>query len=301
MRTLCLLRIETRIPSLTLSTRSRSLSWTSTGVEIPAQNSPAQLFKSLFVESTKQEAEKEMKKLRSGRSILDTVMGESKKLESNLGPRDREKLEEYLSAVRDLEIRIQQSEEWATKPKPKTDAKLPKDIDDRNDAIGKQRMLNDMIVLALQTDSTRTATFIMSGMNAVPTIKGVSHDWHNLSHHGKEPSKIKELKIIEEAEFTVFNEFLSNLKSIQENGKSLLDHTAVLFGSNLGNASSHSWRNVPVLVAGGGYKHAGHIAHDPDDHPPLSNLLVSLGNRMGMELDSFGSSTGTGIEGFELG
>ncbi len=292
---------ESRFPSLTLASSSRSLSWTSTGVEIPAQSSPAKLFKSLFIEGTEKEAEEEMRKLKSGRSILDTVTGEGKKLNNKLGPRDREKLDEYLTAVRDLEIRIQQSQEWSKKPKPKIDAKLPNDIADRNDAIGKQRMMNDMIVLALQTDSTRTATFLLSGMNAVPTIKGVSHDWHNLSHHGKDPTKIDELKIIEEAEFTVFNEFLTKLKSIKENGKTLLDHTAVLFGSNLGNASSHSWRNVPVIVAGGGYKHAGHLALDPDDHPPLSDLFVSLAQRMGVETDAFGHSTGSGIGGFEMG
>ncbi len=291
---------ETRFPSLTLSNRSSSLSWTSTGVEIPGQNSPARLFKSLFIEGTKQEVEQEMRKLRSGRSILDTVMGEGKKLNNELGLRDREKLDEYLSAVRDLEIRIQQSEEWSRKPKPKVEAGLPKDITDRNDAIGKQRLMNDMIVLALQTDSTRTATYLLSGMNAVPTIPGVSHDWHNLSHHGKDPNKISELKIIEEAEFTVFNEFLSKLKTIKENGKSLLDHTAVLFGSNLGNASSHSWRNVPIIIAGGGYKHVGHLAFDPKDHPPLSDLYVSLAQRMGVETDAFGHSTGSGIDGFEL-
>jgi len=291
--------IETRFPSLVLSTRSGSLSWTSTGVEIPSVTSPSELFKSLFVEGSEQEVKKEMHQLRSGRSILDTIMGEGRKLESRLGPRDREKLDEYLTSVRDLEFRLQQSEGWARKPKPKVDAEMPQDIQDRNDAIGKQRMMNDMIVLALQTDSTRTVTFRLSGMNAVPTIKGVKNDWHNLSHHGKDPAKIRELKIIEEAEFTVFNEFLTKLKSIQENGKTLLDHTAVLYGSNLGNASSHSWRNVPVIVAGGGYRHAGYIAIDPNDHPPLCNLFVSLAQRMGMETTSFGSSTGVGIDGFE--
>ena len=100
--------------------------------------------------------------------------------------------------------------------------------------------MNDMIVLALQTDSTRTVTFSLRGFNAVPTIAGVSQDWHNLSHHGKDPEKINELSIIEEAQFTVLNEFLSKLKSIEENGKSLLDKTSVLYGSNLGNASSHN-------------------------------------------------------------
>ena len=291
--------IETRFPFLALSTSSGSLSWAGSGVEIPAQNSPAKLFKALFVEGTKEEVAAEMRELKRGRSILDTVGGEAKKLENELGARDREKLDEYLTSVRDLEFRLQQSEGWAQKPKPKVDVETPKDIDDRNDAIGKQRLMNDMLVLALQTDSTRTVSFRLAGMNAVPTIQGVSNDWHNLSHHGKDPEKIDELKIIEEAELSAFNDFLTKLKSIDENGKSLLDHTAVMFGSNLGNANNHSWRNIPIIVAGGGYKHGTHIANDPDDHPPLANLFVEMAQRMGVETETFGSSTAVGIDGFE--
>ncbi len=292
--------IETRFPYLSLATGGGSLSWTAGGVEIPSEQSPSRLFKSLFVDGTEQQVAEEMREIKRGRSILDTVMGEAKKLENNLGNRDREKLDEYLTSVRDLEFRLQQTEGWAQKPKPKVNATEPKDIEDRHDAIGKQRMMNDMIVLALQTDSTRTVTFRLSGMNAVPTIDGVSNDWHNLSHHGKDPEKIDELRIIEEAKFTVLNEFLTKLKGVQENGQSLLDHTAVLYGSNLGNASSHSWRNVPIIVAGGGYQHGQHIAFDPDadDKPPLANLFVELAQRMGVKTDSFGTSSASGITGF---
>ena len=158
----------------------------------------------------------------------------------------------------------------------------------------------DMIALALQTDSTRTVTFQLSGMNAVPVIPGVKNDWHNLSHHGKDPEKIDELKIIEEAEFDAFNRFLTRIRSIEENGHSLLDHTAILFGSNLGNASAHDWHNVPVIVAGGSFRHAGHIAGDPQNNTPLANLLVSLSQHMGVETDRFGSSTAEGISGLGL-
>jgi hypothetical protein len=291
--------VETRFPSLVLSTSGRSMSWTSSGVEIPGETSPARLFKALFMEGTEQELAGEMKQLQRGRSILDTVLGEAKKLEGDVGPRDRQKLDEYLTAVRDLETRLQQSQGWVKRPKPKTDAALPRDIADRNDAIGKQRLMNDMIVLALQTDSTRTVTFQLSGMNAVPTIPGVKNDWHNLSHHGKDPAKIDELKVIEEAEFAAFNDFLTKLKGIEENGRSLLDHTAVLFGSNLGNASSHDWHNVPTILAGGGFRHGQHIAHDEKNNAPLANLFVQIAQHMGVEADRFGSSTASGIRGFE--
>ena len=162
--------------------------------------------------------------------------------------------------------------------------------------------MSDMIVLALQTDSTRTVTFQLSGMNATPSnIEGVRHDWHNLSHHGKDPAKIDELRIIEEAEFAAFNEFLTRLKSVEENGRPLLDHTAVLFGSNLGNASSHDWHNVPTIVAGGGFKHGRHVAHDVKQNAPLANLFVSLAQHMELEIDKFGSSTAASISGFDRG
>ncbi len=291
---------ETRYPFLALSTSGRSMSWTSNGVEIPGETSPAKLFKSLFIQGTEAEMANEMKSFQRGRSILDTVLGEAKSMEKELGAKYLEKLDEYLTSVRDLEIRLRESEGWVQKPKPVIGAAPPKDVEDKNDAIARQRLMNDMIVLALQTDSTRTITFQLAGMNAVPTIPGVTTDWHNLSHHGKDPSKIDELKIIEEAEFAVFAEFLGKLKGIEENGKSLLDHTAVLYGSNLGNASSHDWRNLPTLVAGGGFRHQGYVAHDEKDNTPLANLFVSLAQRMGVEIDTFGSSSAAGIRGLEI-
>ncbi len=292
--------IQTRFPFLALSTSGRSMSWNSSGVEIPGETSAARLFKSLFIAGTPQEIDQEIKQLRRGQSILDTVMGEANRLSRDVGPSDRQKLDEYLSAVRDLETRLQQSQGWVNKPKPKVEAEAPKDIADRQDAIGKQRLMSDMMVLALQTDSTRTITFQLSGMNAVPTIPGVKNDWHNLSHHGKDPEKIEELKVIEEAEFAAFGEFLTKLRETKEQDKPLLDSTAVLFGSNLGNASSHDWHNVPTLVAGGGFKHAGHIVRDTQNNTPLSNLFVSIAQHMELELDHFGSSTSAGIPGFSL-
>ena len=186
-----------------------------------------------------------------------------------------------------------------TRPKPKVDAGQPQDIADKTDAIAKQELLYDMIVLAIQTDSTRTITYQLSGMNAVPKIGGVSSDWHGLSHHGKDPAKIEELKLIEAAEFKAFNRFLTKLSSVIENGKSLLDHTAILYGSNLGNASAHDWHNLPTIVAGGGFKHGSYVAHDKDNNTPLANLFVTLAQRMGVETDRFGSSTAAGIRGLE--
>jgi len=246
------LRGKTRVPYLALSTRGASLSWTANGVQIPSQTSPAKLFKQLFISGTEAEVAETMRELKRGRSILDTVLGDANKLQKSLGHRDQEKLDEYFSSVRDLEASIQQSEQWETKTKPEVDAQQPKDVDDKTDVMARQRLMYEMIALALQTDSTRTVTFDLGSMNAVPSnLKGVKTDWHNLSHHGKDENKIEELSIIEAAEFVAFNEFLTRLKGVQEADGNLLDHTSILFGSNLGNASSHSWKNLPIIVAGG--------------------------------------------------
>ncbi|MCB1275199.1 DUF1552 domain-containing protein [Prosthecobacter sp.] len=277
---------QTRFPSLILGTGSESLSWSSSGVPLPAESSPSKAFTQLFIDGTPTEVAAQVRNLKRGRSILDTVMGQAKKLHDDLGKRDQEKLDEYLSAVRDLEGRLVQNEEWVQRPKPKVDAKPPTDIQSRTDAIGKMNLMQELIVLALQTDSTRTVTLRLSGMNAVPEIEGVKNDWHNLSHHGQDPAKIEELEIIEKAEFTAFAGFLTKLKAA-----SLLDTTAVIFGSNLGNASSHSTTNIPLVLAGGGYKHGRHIAIDKEKHV-FSNLFVSLAQRMGVETDKFGFSTG---------
>jgi hypothetical protein len=277
---------QTRFPSLILGTGSESMSWSASGVPLPAEPSPSNAFRQLFVDGTKAEVEAQVRGLNRGRSILDTIMGQAKKLRSELGKRDQEKLDEYFGAVRDLEGRLVQNEAWVQKPKPKVAAQPPTDIQTRTDAIGKMNLMQDLIVLALQTDSTRTITLRLNGMNAVPEIEGVKNDWHNLSHHGQDEAKIEELKVIEMAEFSAFAGFLTKLKA-----GSLLDSTSVIFGSNLGNASAHQTANLPLILAGGGFKHGRHIAIDKDKHV-FSNLFVSLAQRMGVQTEKFGFSTG---------
>jgi len=291
----------TRLPYLTLANDGGSLSWTSNGINIPSESSPAKLFKKLFIDGTKQEIADKMGELRRGRSILDTVVGEAKKLDRSLDARDRQKLDEYFTAIRDLETRIGQSQEWTLKPKPEVNYEPPKDVADKQDIVSKQRLMYDMMVLALQTDSTRVITLSLGGMNAVPSnIPGVKTDWHNLSHHGKDEEKIEELRLIEEAELDEFNTFLTKLKALEEFDQPLLDHTAVLFGSNLGNASAHDWHNLPIVLAGGGYKHGAYVAHDEKNNTPFANMFVSLAQRMGIETDQFGSSTAAGVRGLEM-
>jgi hypothetical protein len=151
----------------------------------------------------------------------------------------------------------------------------------------------DLAHLALQTDSTRLITILLGGVSLVPPIQGVSMDHHNLSHHGQDPEKLKQLRTVESQELAAFGDLLAKLQETREEQDSLLDRTMVLMGSNLGNASSHSCKNLPMLLAGGGFRHGQHLAFDQSKPPPLCNLFVSMLQRLGLEIDQFGSSTGT--------
>ena len=206
---------------------------------------------------------------------------------------DREKVDEYLTSVRELELRLARNEEWAKKPKPKVDAKPPQNASNPNDFIGKARLWFDLTHLALQTDSTRLITILLMGTSAVPPVAGVSMGHHDLSHHGQDPGKLEQLRKVELEMMKTVGEFLAKLKETKEDGVPLLDRTMLFFSSNLGNASNHATTNLPVLFAGGGFKHGQHLAFDPKSPPPLCNLFVSMLQRLGLEEDRFGSSTGT--------
>jgi hypothetical protein len=290
---------QTRFPSLSLAGEGFSLSWTRSGALVPSDCWPSRLFARLFLEGRPDEKEAQSRRLQDGQSILDTVGEQARKLKGDLGAGDRDKLDEYFSSVRELEQRLARSEEWARKPKPKVEAKQPQDINNPADLIGRTRLLFDLTHLALQTDSTRLITILLGGASLVPPIPGVTMAHHDLSHHGQDPAKIAQLRIVETEKLKVFSELLDKLKQTKEDGASLLDRTSVFLGSNLGNASNHSCKNLPVLLAGGGFKHGNHLAFDLKKSPPLSNLYVTLLQRLGIEVDKFGSSTGT-LTGLEM-
>lgn len=289
---------DTRYGSLVLASSHNGISFTRGGVQIPAERSPSRVFRSLFVEGAPNEVNTQVQRLKQGQSILDTVLTEAQEFQKGLGTSDREKLDEYFTSVREVEQRLVKAQEWARRPKPKVAAKPPVDINNTTEVVARVRLMLDLMHLALQTDSTRVITFALNGLNAVPVIQGVTQDWHNLSHHGQDPAKLAELKVIEVQQMALFGELLGKLKGTKEEGGTLLDHTIVLFGSNLGNASSHDTRNLPILVAGGGFRHGKHLAFDPQKNPPLCNLYVQFLQRLGAEVDAFGSSTGT-MPGFE--
>jgi hypothetical protein len=147
--------------------------------------------------------------------------------------------------------------------------------------------------LALQTDSTRLVTIMLAGSTHVPPIERVNLGHHDLSHHGKDPRKLAPLRIVETELVKTVRELLDRLARTRESGTCLLDRTMVFLGSNLADASSHSARNLPVLLVGGGFRHGRHLAFDPDAPPPLCNLDASLFQRFGIVADRFGTGTGT--------
>lgn len=289
----------TRFPSLSLTSEGFSLSWTRSGAMVPAENWPATVFARMFLEGRPDEVQEQARRLTDGLSILDTVRDQAKRLLPKLGTRDREKMDEYFTSVRELEQRMTTAEEWSKKPKPQVGVKPLQNNMNSADLIGKARLMFDLSHLALQTDSTRLITMMLLGTSSVPPIQGVSMGHHDLSHHGQDPAKIAQLRTVETELMKVVAEFLTRLKSTQEQDGSLLDGTQVFFSSNLGNASNHSTKNMPVLLTGGGFKHGQHLAFSGEDAPPLCNLYVSMLQRLGIETDQFGTSTST-LTGLEL-
>lgn len=289
---------ETRFPSLVLSSRGdNSPSYTENGAMVPAEDSPAKLYQQLFVDESPRERARQAERVRQGRSIMDLVAEDAKRLSGTLGAGDRQRLDDYFTSVRQLEVRLAESEAWAERPKPKVEVPPPVDIGNPNDFVGRQRLMCDMIRLALETDSTRFVTYHLGGSGGVVPIPGVEEGYHALSHHGRDETKLAQLAMVETEIVSAWGDFLRSLLEVQESGSDLLSQTGVLLTSNLGNASNHNNQNMPVLLAGGGFRHGQHLAFDRDNNYPLPNLFVSLIQRLGLEQDHFasGRSTMTGL------
>ena len=283
----------TRFPSITLGSNSReSQSYNSNGVMLPADNRPSRVFAKLFLAGSLEEQRRQRQRLAEGRSILDAVGDQTKALNRRVSGGDRKQLEEYFAAIRTAEKELAASEAWLDRPKPEVNVEVPKDIAEPSELLGRIRALMSLIPLMLQTDSTRVISLMIQADHGVPNIAGVQGEHHPLSHHGQDPDKIAQLKIIESGILAVFSDLLTKLGQRSEHGDRLLDETAILFGSNLGNANAHDPTNLPVILAGGGYKHGRHVAHDEDRNTPLCNLFVTLLQRMGVETDSFATSDG---------
>ena len=292
----------TRFPLMTLSTLDASpLSYTPTGAGIPAMSVPSQIYAKMFLAGNKGDVDKELDRLKRGRSMLDRMKERLAELNMSVSQNDRQQIADYTEAVRDLEKQLVSEEAWVNRPKPKVSEPAPTEnfpspFSDRSNSIGRAKILFQLAKLAVQTDSTRVVTIFIRGMDEKPPIPGIEEGHHGLSHHGRNPAKIDQLKIIEKLKMAAFRELLVSLRDTKEGASSLLDSTQVLIGSNLGDASGHGTSNLPILLAGGGYKHGRHIAGNVGNNTPLAKLYVNMLQKFGVGTDKFGSGSGTVTE-----
>ena len=305
-------RGETRYESFVLTTQGQSLSVTANGVGIPAISQPSAVFKKLFLAATPAEQEAELRRIDEGRSMLDFVGDRAKSLNRQISTADRQRVDEYFESVRDVERQLKMAREWVNRPKPAPIGSEPRDIADSKQQKARFQLMVDMIHLALVTDSTRAISLMTFGMH------------HDLSHHGKEPKKLAACRQVEVELIQAFGGLLDKLKNAKEGGSTLLDSTMVMMTSNLRDGNTHWTYNLPVILAGGGFRHGQHLAFNRpyldevnqeltaapgtkvstekkiplmgQDQQPLCNLYTSMLRQGGVDIDRFSTATGT-LEG----
>jgi hypothetical protein len=291
----------TRFPSLNLGVNiekaNRSLSWTRDGVLLPAEDSATALFNRMFVQGSADEVKKQLLRLKQRGSILDTLNTEAGRFSRTLGSTDKARLDQYLTSVREVELRLQVASEWEQRPKPVATQPAPSDINDSKLFFEKFDLMLSIAQLAFESDSTRIVTLMVDAFKtpvfSLPGQKATTETYHNLSHHGQNEEKVKQLEAADRQHMALLRKLIGNLAAKSEGGQRLLDRTMVLYGSNLGDANIHDNTNLPILLAGGGLHHGQHLAFKRDNNKPLSNLFVTMLQNMGIETDTFGSNAGT--------
>jgi len=292
---------RTRFPTLNLGVNidrgNRSLSWSRDGALLPAEDSPAALFRKMFIQGSPKEIERRMHRLKERGSILDTLRADAKRLQARSGQEDKTRLDQYFTSIRELEAGLSVAGEWETRPKPKTDLAPPKDILDRARFFPKLDLMLRMARLAFESDSTRIITLMVDAF-ATPVfeIEGEEKSltgYHNLSHHGQSPEKIRQLEKTDHRQMQSLAALFKSLRDTREPTGTLLDSTLVLYGSNMGDANVHNCDNLPILLAGGRFQHGQHLAFDRHNNQPLSRLFVSMLQQIGIESDQFSSGQGT--------
>ncbi|MEM7143912.1 MAG: DUF1552 domain-containing protein [Verrucomicrobiota bacterium] len=285
----------TRFPSLTIGSADGihggcQMCWTRSGTRVPPIPGPRELFRKLYVNESSSNLGKAKDRFKMKGSILDAVLGDAKSLDRKLDKADREKLDEYFTSVRDVERQLELNEQWVDVPKPKAPFPEPKNTNMVDDL----PLIYDLMALALQTDSTRIATLEIGG-DFESSFFDIGKGYHGLSHHGQVQDNIDKLLILEEYQMKHFARFLAKMKSIKDGDGTLLDHTMVLFGSGMANANAHTNVNLPIVFAGGGYRHGEYKAYPTEgiERRPLCNLYLSMLQRFGVETEQFGTSTGT--------
>jgi len=297
---------QTRFPSIEIgdmsgtgsALHSHTLAFDRNGTPLPCENSPQRLFERLFVPDDAASREAALKRYAEKRSILDEILSDAKALETKLGKPDRTKLSEYLASVRETELRVQRQVAWIDVPKPKVPTQGLQLNSQPGNAHDRPMWLDVMLeisYLAFLTDATRVITFEWS--REAGGYGGGGENHHELSHHGGDPGMLRSLATIDRFHLERLARFLTFLQSTEEGGRTMLDHTMVVYGSgmNSGEKGDHSPKNLPLLVAGGqawGLKHGQHLAHDPDKHPPLANVLLTVTQKMGVESEKFQDATG---------
>ena len=287
---------KTRFPSVHISLGgSQGMSWTASGIKVREESDPLSLFRRLFV--TDSEAARKARKadLNQQPSVLDLVRGQAKRLENRINPSDRDKLDEYLTAIREAESRIQGIQRWQAIPKPKVDFDSSVTSHGAMDYATLSPLMFDLLYLAIQSDSSRVFTAGFGMHNHVIELDGVTTGYHGLTHHGRRPEKLKQLRIIDAFYIEQMARFMAKLKGATTNNGNLLEETMVFFGSGLGDASRHSNRDLPVILAGGGFNHGSHInaMQKTGQQTPLNNLFTSMLQKFGVEIDRFNNATET--------
>ena len=314
---------HTRFSSLELSVSrgNTTLAWSRDGVPLPADDSPKNVFNRLFGAEVGG-IDVQRRRLNRRHSVLDTVLDDAKAMRKNLGTDDRSKLDEYLHSVRDIEVRTERLDAWLNIPKPKVEKEVADNLQrnvSKAEAGDYYRTMYDLIVLAMRTDMTRVATF-MSGTEsnglAIPEI-GIPQTRHELSHHNGDPEQMVRLSRSDAFIVEQFSYFLDQMRAIKDGGETLLDRTQILFGSGMSYGHSHGNANLPLVLAGGkslGLKHGTHVdfnlpkikkydtatavnhytvCHKPvDTSAKVSNLLLTMIQRMDVKAEQFSDSTG---------
>ena len=281
---------KTRFPVLNTSAGSSSgggveLSWTRSGVMVPAIQKVDQVFRMLFVGESGSHESKASRYDRQG-SVLDAVNGQAMAMARRLGKSDRAKIDQYFTSIREVEKSLQLEKEWLSRPRPQVEMQEPK-----NGTVTEQiPVMLDLIALALQTDSTRAATLEIPGAFDAAGIGIAPRGYHAYSHHGKDEALMDGMRHIESYQIAQLARFMTKLESL-----GLLDTTQILFGSGMSDGSAHTNKNLPILVAGGSYQHRTHLRmpEESGKRVPLSNLYLTMAQNFGIETDSFGASTGT--------
>ena len=292
----------TRFPTLNLGVNigekaNRSLSWTRDGVLLPTEESAAALFNRMFVQGDIEAVQQQLQRLKQRGSILDTLSAEAGRFSRTLGNTDKVRLEQYFTSVREVEQRIQTAREWEQRPKPVTTKTAPTDINDSKRLFEKLELMLNIAQIAFESDSTRIVTLMVDALRtpvfALPEQTATTETYHNLSHHGQNEEKLRQLEATDRQQMVMLHKLMRDLAAKAEDGQRLLDRTMILYGSNLGDANIHDNTNLPILLSGGGLKHGQHLAFKRDANKPLCNLFVTMLQNLGIQTDTFGSNAGT--------